>query len=211
MEPLNTVDEDDFTKREILVVLEKFDPSKAPRDDGLNSGILLQTLKCFPNLFTEIYNMCLRRGYFPVEWKRSVIIPIVKPGKERSTKTTKYRPISLLNVGGKVLEKLLIDRIKHHIFSRILLNGNQYGFLPQKSTVGGAMAVKDFPTEYLQRMNYVIMVSLDVRWPSILSNLHELRCPKTLYILTQNYFRDRVAIYYANTYKAERKVSMGCP
>jgi len=32
-----------------------------------------------------------------------------------------------------------------------------------------------------------------------------------LYILTQNYFRDRVAIYYANTYKAERKVSMGCP
>jgi hypothetical protein len=29
--------------------------------------------------------------------------------------------------------------------------------------------------------------------------------------LTQNYFRDRVAIYYANTYKAERKISMGCP
>ena len=32
-----------------------------------------------------------------------------------------------------------------------------------------------------------------------------------MYILTQNCFRDKVAIYYANTYKAERKVSMGCP
>ena len=29
--------------------------------------------------------------------------------------------------------------------------------------------------------------------------------------MTQNYFRDKVAIYYANTYKAERKVSIGCP
>ena len=79
-EPLNTIDDDEFTKHEILAVLEKFDPSKAPGQDGLNSGILLQTFKCFPNLVTEIYNACLRLGYFPVQWKRSVIIPIVKPG-----------------------------------------------------------------------------------------------------------------------------------
>jgi hypothetical protein len=89
-EPLNTIKDDNFTKQEILVVLEKFDPIKAPGEDGLNSGILLQTYKCFPNLFTEIYNACLRRGYFPVQWKRSVIIRIVKPGKEGSTEATKY-------------------------------------------------------------------------------------------------------------------------
>jgi hypothetical protein len=47
--------------------------------------------------------------------------PIVKPGKE-VRKETKYRPISLLNVGGNVLEKLLIDRINHHVFSNSLLN-----------------------------------------------------------------------------------------
>jgi hypothetical protein len=122
-----------------------------------------------------------------------------------------------LNVGGKVLEKLLIDRINHHIFSYRLLNGNQYGFPPQKSTVDAAMAVKGFVRESLQQRNYIIMVSLDVQgafdaawWSSILSNLRDLRCPKNLYILTQNYFSDRVAIYYVNTYKAERKVSMGC-
>jgi hypothetical protein len=62
------------------------------------------------------------------------------------------------------------------------------------------------------------MVSLDVQgafdaawWPSILSNLRDLRCSNNLYILTQTYFSDRVAVYYANTYNAERKVSMGCP
>jgi hypothetical protein len=63
---------------------------------------------------------------------------------EGSTEVNKYRPISLLNVGGKVLEKLLIGRINHHVFSNSLLNENQYGFLPQKSTVDAAMAAKGF-------------------------------------------------------------------
>jgi hypothetical protein len=133
-------------------------------------------------------------------------------------KASKYRPISLLNVGGKVLEKLLIDRINHHIFSHSLLNGNQYGFLPHKSTVDAAMAAKGFVRENLQQRNYVVMVSLDIKgafdvawWPSILSNLRDVRCPQNLYILTQNYFSDRIAIFYANTYKVERKVSMGFP
>jgi len=55
---------------------------------------------------------------------------------------TKYQPISLLNVGGKVLEKLLIDRINHHVFSNNLLNENQYRFFPQKSTTDTALAAK---------------------------------------------------------------------
>jgi ribonuclease HI len=145
-----------------------------------------------------------------------VIIPVVKPGKEGSTEAAKYRPLSLLNVGGRVLEKLLIDRINHHIHSHRLLNGNHYGFIAQKSTVEAAVAVKGFAKENLQKRNYVIMVSLDVPgafdvawWPSILSNLRDLRCPNNLYMLTENYFSDGVAVYYANTYKAERKVSMG--
>jgi hypothetical protein len=77
--------------------------------------------------------------------------------------TSKYRSISLLNVGGKVLQKLLIDRINHHIFSHSLANGNQCGFFPQKSTIDAAMAAKGFLRENLQQWNYVVMVSLDVK------------------------------------------------
>jgi hypothetical protein len=47
----------------------------------------------------------LKRGNFPKDWKIAKIIPIVKPGKENSLYPSKYRPISLINIGGKVLEK----------------------------------------------------------------------------------------------------------
>jgi hypothetical protein len=44
------------------------------------------------------------------------MIPIIKLGIGGGTEVTKYLPISLINVGGKVLEKLAIDRINHHVF-----------------------------------------------------------------------------------------------
>jgi len=57
---------------------------------------------------------------------------------------------------------------------------------------------------------------LDVRtfdaawWPSILSNLHKLHCPKNLYILSLNYFSNRVETLHSNTHTVKRTVTKGC-
>jgi hypothetical protein len=40
-----------------------------------------------------------------------------KPGKGTSDDISKYRPISLINTAAKVLKKVLINRIMHHIYS----------------------------------------------------------------------------------------------
>jgi len=141
MEPLHTTEDVAFMKQEIWAVLEKFDPCKAPDEDALNSEILLHTFRSFPTFFTGIYKECFRRGHFPTQWKRSVLLPIVKPEKEGLNEVHKYHPISLINIGGKVLEKLLIDRINHHLYSNSLLNKNQFGFFPQKSTVDAALHI----------------------------------------------------------------------
>jgi hypothetical protein len=63
--PPDTPDDEEFTKEELLAVLENFNPSKATGEDGLSSKILLQIFKIFPTFFTEIYNQCLRKGHFP--------------------------------------------------------------------------------------------------------------------------------------------------
>jgi len=74
--------------------------------------------------------------------EKSSIVPIVKPGKEDNRDASKYRPISFLNVAGKVLDRLMIERIMHHVHTSVGLNCNQYGFIPQRGTVDAAMAVK---------------------------------------------------------------------
>jgi len=72
-------------------------------------------------------------------WK---IIPTIKPGKENSMDPSKYRTVSLLNIGGKVLEKLLMNGINHHMYKNNLMTDRQFGFTPQKSTADVAMEAK---------------------------------------------------------------------
>ena len=122
------------------------------------------------------------------------------------------------NTGGKLLEKLLINRINHHLNTNKLLNSNQYGFIPQKSTVDAALTAKQFALSHLQQRNYIIMISLDVLgafdaawWSSILCNLRALNCPRNLNNMARSYFSERVAILRTSTHRVERKVTMGCP
>ena len=90
-----------------------------------------------------------------------------------------------MNVPGKVLEKLLINRIMHHVNQNELMNRKQYGFTPQKSTIDAIMEVKEY-LEGLRQGQVAILLSLDVKaafdsasWASILSALQNLNCPKS--------------------------------
>jgi hypothetical protein len=165
-----------------------------------------------------VYNKCLKEGCFPKQWKKSSIVPIIKQGEEDITDASKYRPISLLNVADKVLDKLMINRILHLVHSNAGLNSNQYGFMPQSGTVEAAMAVKEIIGETSNHKNCISIVGLDVRgafdaawWPSILLNLQELKCPKNLFNLSRSYFSNRTASLCGNTLKLEKPVTMGFP
>ena len=112
--PIDTDDDKEFTVEEIRNAVASMGDKKAPGEDVVTAEIYKSTFEIFPNYVTALYNGCLRRGIFPTRWKRARVIPIVKPGKDTSDEVSKFRPISLLNVGGKVLEKVLINRINHH-------------------------------------------------------------------------------------------------
>ena len=101
-EPLNTRDDVVFLREEIKQTIDSFNQKKAPGIDGITGGIYQRTYNIFPRVITAIYNQCLKRGCFPKRWKTAKIIPTIKLGKEKSICPFKYRPICLLNMGGKV-------------------------------------------------------------------------------------------------------------
>jgi hypothetical protein len=217
-EPIDTYDDLEFTEGEVKQAIESFNRKKAPGIDGITSGIYLQTFNNVPRLLTEIYNQCLKRGCFPRRWKVAKIIPIPKPGKKNSKDPSKYRPISLINIEGKVLEKLLITRISHHLNKNGVLANSQYGFTPQKCTTDAVMEAKIYIEHELENRKIVIMTSLDVTgafdaawWPSILKGLKDSGCPRNLYYLSQGYFRQRTAVMATNSVMIEKAVKKGCP
>jgi hypothetical protein len=92
--------------------------------------------------------------------KKVKILPIIKPGKENSTEVTKFRPISLTNVAGKILEKLLINRIMHVVYRNELAKRNQYGFTPQKIAIDAAIEVKEYLEEGRREYGSILNCSL---------------------------------------------------
>ena len=73
-----------------------------------------------------IFENCLRRGVFPEIWKYANVVPVHK--KNEKNLKGNYRPISLLPVFGKILEKLIYDSLYSHLASCDLLNPCQSGF-----------------------------------------------------------------------------------
>jgi hypothetical protein len=147
---------------------------------------------CFPHTCTHYTANVYEKDASVGSGKKAKIIPVIKPGKEKVQNASKFRPISLINVGGKVLEKLLINRIMYHIYRNSLLNDNQYGFTRKKSTTDATIAVKGYIEDGFRHGLITILISLDVKgafdaawWPIILHTLKDFNCPKNLYRVSQ--------------------------
>jgi hypothetical protein len=108
-DPVNSPDDREFTIEEIRNCVERVDNKKAPGEGGITGEIYKQTCKIFPDL---------RNGVFPKRCKRAKLVPCLKPGEENREDVSKFRAVSLLNIGGKVLEKFLINRINRHVYSK---------------------------------------------------------------------------------------------
>ena len=161
--PIGTDDDKEFTVLEIRNPIESLGNKKAPGEDGIKGEIYKSSFENFPSYITAIYYGCRNRGVFPTRWKRTKLFPITKAGKDNCEDVTIFRPISLINTGGKVLEKVLITRINHHVFFHNYMHSNQFGFTPKKSTTDAIIAAKTVIVEGLSAGDVIVLASLDVK------------------------------------------------
>ncbi|VVC28685.1 Hypothetical protein CINCED_3A023579 [Cinara cedri] len=110
-----------FTTLEVATVIDdSSNPKKAPGYDEISPKILKELPKKAIIHFTHIYNAILRMEYIPEQWKRAQVILLLKSVKPPED-VTSYRPISLLPSLSKLLEKLLLKRLKPIIEEKHLI------------------------------------------------------------------------------------------
>lgn len=215
----NTMDEDlndpPFTVEELNRTINGFNPKKAPGPDGFTADICCRAITAEKEVFLEILNKCLALSCFPSPWKEAAVVVLRKPGRSDYTQAKSYRPIGLLSVMGKILEKMMVRRIKWHLSPKT--NPRQYGFVPQRSTEDALYDLKQHVESNLKRKEIIVMISLDIEgafdntwWPAIKKQLAVKKCPPNLRHLTDNYFENRkVVVGYAGKTHA-KATSKGC-
>ena len=82
---------------------------------------------------TKLFNLSIKSGRVPRAWKVSTVVPIAKSARSHSSDN--YRPISLLCVLSKVLEKHIHTLIFNHLKQYYPLSDSQWGFRSGRSTV----------------------------------------------------------------------------
>ena len=86
-----------------------------------------------------IFKQRVGTGIFPSEWKKDNIVPIHKKGDKQTLKN--YRPVSLLPICGKILERLMFNGMFNFFIENELISSNQSGFKPGNSCVNQLMSI----------------------------------------------------------------------
>ena len=127
--------------------LKNLKPFSAPGPDGINPRALINLADDLSFPLTYIFNLSLKEGNVPEDWKCANVTPLFKKGSKSSPGN--YRPVSLTSVICKVMESLLKDFIVSHLNSYSLINDTQHGFMSRKSCLTNLL-------EYLEKLTDLI-------------------------------------------------------
>ena len=166
---------------------------------------------------TSMFKTALNKNIIPHTWKLANIVPIPKPNKD-TDKGTSYRPISLLSVIAKTLEKSLLPYITANIPNTPM----QHGYKTQHSTVTALHTLNNTVAKGFNQMAppaRTITVALDMSKAFDTINIHTLirkllqtNIPGTIIKFIANYIKGRKAYTtYRNHTSKQRQFKTGVP
>ena len=137
-----------ITISEVSKALKDLKPKKATGVDGIPSHLLKDRSDALASPLSVIFNLTIQQNVNPAEWKKAKVTPLHKSGSKDDPRN--YRPISVLPVVSKVLERLIRKQLASFFDDHNLLCKLQSGFRRMHST---ETAVTYFADEILMSMD----------------------------------------------------------
>ena len=149
----------DITEDEITKSIHNLKLNSSPGYDDITPKLLKITVPYISKVLLHIFNSSFKTGTFPSRMKTAKVVPIFKKGNRSDVNN--YRPISLLPILSKCLEKIMHNRLTSYLVKNDIINHSQFGFTRNKSTTD---AIIDFMHKFTHhtKNNLVLAIFCDL-------------------------------------------------
>ncbi len=203
--------------------------NKAPGPDGIpiefykaifcnseEDSNITNAQQCLEIIFNKIWN-----GSFPHNWNSAAIVSIPKKGD--LSDCNNYRGISLINVGLKIISKIVTDRISKYALSHNFIRPEQFGFRNKEECISLFVSIRDIcqRRKFANKPTYIAFLDLKKAYDSvpifnILTKLYNLGIRGKCFEFLSNLYltskaRARLLDMLSNEFPINRGVRQGCP
>ena len=113
--------------------LAKCKNTSAVGSDGISYSLIKKLPNTYKKKVCSMFSDSIRLGHFPSLWKDAIVKRVPKPNKDAKY-AKNFRPISLLSCMGKVLERIIAERLSNHMEENNLFTKSQSGFRKHRMT-----------------------------------------------------------------------------
>ena len=134
---------------------------KSPGLSGIRIGPISNLPPNYLNTIKSLYSAIIATKYWPILFKKSKMVFAPKQGKPL-TNPLNYRPISLLEILAKILERIINNRLLYYLEYNNFLPPTQFGFRPGRSTQHSIQIAKEAIRESRNQGKAVLISTRDV-------------------------------------------------
>ena len=187
----------DMTAVDVGKIISSMENKKAMDSFGLNAVLIKLSLPFILDSLTYIYNLSIRKNTFPNIFKIAKVTPI--PKSKDTSNLDNYRPISILSILSKPLEKHMHDHLQRYTETHSLLHPFQSGFRQGHSCETAVIRLCDKWLKAIDNRDLVGAVFLDLRKAFDLVN-HNILVKKL-----SCYFPSHSIISFLSSYLSDRE------
>ena len=168
---------------------------KACEPDGLSARLLHECADELAIPLDMICRLSVQSGVFPSVWKQANVVPVYKKGSKKLPEN--YRPVSLLAICSKILEKVVCESLLQACLPA--LPSSQHGFIPKRSCVSNLTCFLDHCWTYLSKGSQTDAIYTDFS-SAFTSVNHKL----LLYKLRHSFSISGLAFNWIESYLSQR-------
>ena len=158
---LNSLILEQITESFVNAELSRLNPKKSCGIDGMQARFIKDAASEIKVPITYIINLSILSNTVPNEFKYARIKPVFKKGNRNLPEN--YRPVSILTVVSKVLEKAIYIQLETYLKNNNILYSHQSGFRKKHSTDTCLINLLDYLRTNVSEGKYVGMVLLDLQ------------------------------------------------